>query len=129
MEMIGVGTHIVECVRIARLIERHGEQFLHRVYSLKEIQYCQTCSASLQQFAAHWAAKEAVLKSLGMRRFRGLQWRDIEIQPISAGQFRVRCHGGMKEMVADLGVDKILVSLAHSRNYATAVAVSLRETS
>ena len=40
MEIVGIGTDIVECVRIARMIEHHGELFLTRVYTDREIRYC-----------------------------------------------------------------------------------------
>ena len=40
MEIAGLGTDIIECVRIRRMIEEHGELFLQRVYTEKEIRYC-----------------------------------------------------------------------------------------
>ena len=41
MDIVGIGTDIVECLRIGRMIEQHGELFLTRVYTEREIRYCQ----------------------------------------------------------------------------------------
>ena len=80
MNIIGIGTDIVECLRIAQMIERHGELFITRVYTPHEIQYCQSRKQATQHFAGRWAAKEAVLKALGTGWRRGISWRDVEIR-------------------------------------------------
>ena len=51
MAILGVGTEIVECVRIAKMIETHGEQFLERVYTSDEIEYCILAAQANQHFA------------------------------------------------------------------------------
>ena len=63
--IIGIGTDIIECLRIAQMIERHGELFINRVYTPHEIQYCQSRKFATQHFAGRWAAKEAILKAIG----------------------------------------------------------------
>src|SRR5712664_3931240 len=65
MEILGIGTDIVECLRIGRMIEQHGEIFLTRVYTEREIRYCQERKHAIEHFAGRWAAKEAILKCLG----------------------------------------------------------------
>ena len=82
--IVGLGTDIIEIVRIGEMIERHGELFLGRVYTEKEIAYCQKRSATYQHFAGRWAAKEAALKSLGTGWGKGISWRDVEIVPCTA---------------------------------------------
>lgn len=52
MNILGIGTDITEIVRIGRMIERHGEVFLNRVYTENEIQYCQRRKEYLQHYAA-----------------------------------------------------------------------------
>ena len=42
MNVLGLGTDIIECLRIGRMIERHGELFINRVYTPLEIRYCQS---------------------------------------------------------------------------------------
>ena len=76
--IFSVGTEIVETVRIAKMIETHGEQFLERVYTPDEIEYCVQSADAPQHFATRWAAKEAIMKALRCRR-RGVRWNEIEI--------------------------------------------------
>ncbi len=75
MSIVGIGTDIVECLRIAQMIERHGELFITRVYTPHEIEYCQSRKQGTQHFAGRWAAKEAVLKGLGTGWRRGISSR------------------------------------------------------
>lgn len=127
-EIFGVGTDITECLRIARMIERHGELFIGRVFTPDEIHYCQNRKQTTQHFAGRWAAKEAVLKALGTGWRRGLAWCDIEIRSDSGGRPIVAARGGVKELIEQLGVSEILVSVAHCHTHATATAIAMRKT-
>ncbi len=124
-QIVGIGSDITECLRIARLIERHGELFLHRVFTAEEIRYCQSRSQATQHFTARWAAKEAILKALGATWRAGVAWRDMEVRADSHGRPFVVLSGGVLELAQRMGVVRILVSLAHCRNYATACAVAI----
>jgi holo-[acyl-carrier protein] synthase len=126
MEVVGIGTDIVECLRIRRMIEQHGELFLTRVYTEREIRYCQARKRSTEHFAGRWAAKEAILKCLGTGWRRGLNWTDVEIRNDPSGQPRVRMCGGAKDLAQTLHISDILITLAHCRAYATAYAVAVR---
>ena len=55
MKVLGVGTDITECLRIAQMIERHGELFVGRVYTPLEIEYCRSRRMATQHFAGRWA--------------------------------------------------------------------------
>ena len=68
MEIFGIGTDIIECPRIGKMIEHHGELFLRRVYTEREIRYCQARKHAIEHFAGRWAAKEAILKAMGTGR-------------------------------------------------------------
>jgi holo-[acyl-carrier protein] synthase len=124
-EVIGIGTDITECLRIARMIERHGELFINRVYTTEEIKYCQNRKQATQHFAGRWAAKEAILKALGTGWRRGIAWRDIEIRNEPGGKPVVAVRGGVKDVVEQLGVGEIQVSISHCRSHATALAVAM----
>ena len=88
MNVLGVGTDITECLRIAQMIERHGELFVGRVYTPAEIEYCRSRKQATQHFAGRWAAKEAILKALGTGWRRGISWRDIEVINAPGGRPR-----------------------------------------
>jgi holo-[acyl-carrier protein] synthase len=126
MEIIGIGTDIVECVRIARMIEEHGEMFLMRVYTEQEIRYCQDRKRSTEHFAGLWAAKEAVLKCLGTGWRRGLNWTDLEIRVDGNGVPQMTLHGAVRELADRLGVGTVHLSISHCRAYATAYALAVR---
>src|SRR5258708_4545995 len=86
MNVLGIGTDIIECLRIAHMIERHGELFINRVYTPLEIRYCHSRKQATQHFAGRWAAKEAILKALGTGWRKGISWRDIEIRNDPGGK-------------------------------------------
>ncbi len=125
MQIVGIGTDIIECLRIANMIQRHGEAFLARVYTAREIQYCQARKAAMQHFAGRWAAKEAVLKALGTGWVRGISWRDVEVVTSPGGKPRIELHGGALEVGRRLGVAEVLISISHCRTHATAYALAL----
>jgi holo-[acyl-carrier protein] synthase len=126
-DVIGIGTDITECLRIARMIERHGELFIDRVYTAEEIAYCQNRRQSTQHFTGRWAAKEAILKAIGTGWRRGIAWRDMEIRNDPSGRPVVAIRGGVQEVVEQLGVREILVSISHCHTHATAVAIAVGE--
>jgi holo-[acyl-carrier protein] synthase len=127
MKVLGVGTDITECLRIAQMIERHGELFVTRVYTPLEIDYCRSRRMATQHFAGRWAAKEAVLKAIGTGWRRGISWRDIEIRNSPGGRPQAFLRAGTQEIAARLGIHCVLVSISHCRSHATAFAVALDE--
>ena len=124
-DIVGLGTEITECLRIARLIQRHGEAFLGRVFTPEEIRYCQSRKQSTEYFTGRWAAKKAVLKALGLSWQQGFQWRDIEVGIDSDGQPLVLLHGPVKDLARQMGVRQVLVAMGYSRTHATATAIAL----
>jgi holo-[acyl-carrier protein] synthase len=128
MEILGIGTDIVECLRVGRMIERHGELFLTRVYTEREIRYCHTRKRATEHFAGRWAAKEAVLKCLGTGWRNGLCWTEIEIRNDLAGRPTVHLAGAARDQAQQLHIGQLLISISHCRAYATATAIALRLT-
>jgi len=127
MEILGLGTDITECLRIARMIERHAELFVSRVYTPEEIRYCQNRRQATQHFTGRWAAKQAVLKALGTGWRRGIGWHDVEIRNESEGRPVVVLRGGAKAAADQLGASQVLVAISHCRSHATAFAVAVGE--
>lgn len=121
--VIGIGTDIIECARIAQMIEKHGEVFLTRVFTAREIQYCSTRRAANQHYAGRWAAKEAVLKVLGTGWARGILWTDIEVVNEVSGAPTIRLVNRAADIAAERGIRNVQISISHCRAYATAFAV------
>lgn len=125
MPIVGVGTDIIEVVRIGQMIERHGEVFLNRVYTDEEIRYCQKRKDYTQHYAGRWAAKEAVMKTLGTGFSRGVGWRDIEICSNRSGRPSIVLRGAAREIAEQAGICDILISISHCRSFATATAIAV----
>ncbi len=124
LQILGIGTDIIECLRIAQMIERHGELFINRVYTDHEIEYCSTKKAATQHYAGRWAAKEAVLKALGTGWIRGIAWRDIEVRNTKGGAPTIALRGGAREVFESSGMLSMHISISHCRSHATAYAVA-----
>jgi holo-[acyl-carrier protein] synthase len=125
MTILGIGTDIVECLRIAQMIERHGELFITRVYTPLEIEYCQSRKQATQHFAGRWAAKEAVLKALGTGWRRGISWRDVEVRNARSGSPSITLYGGARDYMEENGIVQVLISISHCRSHATAYSLAL----
>jgi holo-[acyl-carrier protein] synthase len=125
MQIIGIGTDIIECDRIARMLIQHGEHFTNHVYTDEEFRYCSGKKIAEQHFAGRWAAKEAVLKSLGTGWAAGITWTDVEIVIQTGGKPTVRLHRGATKKATELGIAEVLISISHCKAYATATAIAV----
>lgn len=114
---------IVEIERIRRLAGCYGDRFFDRVFHPSEAAYC-TGREKWERMAARFAAKEAVLKAVGtgLRRCR---WRDIEVTRDSLGRPEIRLTGHLAEEARRRGIERVLVTLTHARDYAVAQALAL----
>jgi len=124
--IVGLGTDIVEIIRIGQMIERHGELFLNRIFTDDEVRYCQRRKQSYQHFAGRWAAKEAVMKALGTGFIRGVHWRDVEVVSHKSGRPSIRLRGGARDLAERMEIDEVLITISHCRAYATATAIGVR---
>ena len=123
--VIGLGTDLIEVARIERSVERFGEQFLARVYTSGEIAYCRARNKSAaESFAARFAAKEAGAKALGTGISRGVSWRELEVTRRPGHAPELLLHGRAAEIAAALRVQRLSLSLTHTRGLAMAVVVA-----
>ncbi len=126
MSIYGLGTDIVEVARIAKVIERHGDVFVRRIFTPHEIDYCHGKKRSTEHFAGRWAAKEAIFKALGTGWRGKVQWIDFEIRRDDLGKPIVHVCGTSKDFLMQERIADILISLSHCREYATATAIAVR---
>jgi len=125
--VIGLGTDIIECARIGEMILKHGELFLHRVFTQEEIAYCSSRKTSNQHYAGRWAAKEAALKALGTGWAKGIQWTDIAVSHQLGGKPIITIEGVAAEIAKEQGIAEILLSISHCRHYAVAYCIAVGE--
>jgi holo-[acyl-carrier protein] synthase len=127
MEIVGIGTQVMECTRVRKLIDQHGEAFLKQVYTEREVRFCNEKKQSTEQFTALWAAKEAVFRSLGMTWKRGINWTDVEVVCENGGLQQVVVRGQTRELMTTRGVNQIMLSTAFCREFATATGLALKQ--
>ncbi len=119
--VLGLGIDIIEITRIEKSITKFGDQFLNKVFTKSEIEYCNPKSNKYQHYAARFAAKEAIAKAMSYSGEEGFSWHDIEIYNESNGLPKVKLFNKMKNI---LGNDKqILISMSHSDNYVSCAAI------
>jgi holo-[acyl-carrier protein] synthase len=117
------GIDMVECARLAEMIDKHGRKFLDRVFTPVELDYCLDKKRSIEHLAGRFAAKEAVLKVLGTGWRDGIAWTDIEIRNSPSGQPQVKLVGRCRQIADELGLASILVSISHIGTHAIASAI------
>lgn len=120
------GTDIIEIERIKKSIEdeKIGKAFIERVYTNKEIEYCESKKAQkYQHYAVRFAAKEAAFKALSeqLKDTDSVTWKDFEIVNDLQGRPKLN----LKELYLK-GIEDIDLSLSHCKEYAVAnVIVSI----
>ena len=123
--VLSTGVDIVHVPRVQKALDLYGERFLNRVFTPREVK---ACRGHASEFAARFAAKEAVSKALGvgmriMAR-NGIGFKEAEILPDGNGKPHVHLHGRAAARAEALGLNEWAVSLAHEREYALAFVVA-----
>lgn len=126
MEIAGLGTHVADCLRVRKLIERHAERFLDQVYTPREQAFCRERAHATEYYASVWAGKEAVFRSLGTTWRKGIEWTDVEIVCETPLEPVVVVTGPTRGLMEARGVWNVLVTMAHCRAFATATAIAVR---
>ncbi len=121
--IVGIGIDIEEVERVRQSIERHGERFLARVFTAREIAYVEGTANRYERFTARFAAKEAGMKALGTGWSGGVGWRDVEVVNEESGRPRLELHGRAAEVAESLGATRTHVSLSHTRGMAAAQVI------
>ena len=111
--MSAIGVDITEIDRIEAALGKYGQRFLKRVYTRLEVA---ACRGRVNELAARFAAKEAVMKALGTGA-KGVAWREIEVLPNHRGKPLVYLHGRAAERAEKIGLRGLDISLSHSRDF------------
>ena len=121
--IVGIGLDIAEPERLEQAVARYGQRFLERIFTPKEIAYCERKRNKWERYAARFAAKEAAFKALGTGWRRGVRWRDIEVVRNSSGKPSLRLDGVAREFADKLRVRNIALTITHSGNTALAQVI------
>lgn len=118
---VRTGTDIIEIDRIKESIESTDRKFCERVYTEKEIEYCESKNAQkYQHYAARFAAKEAIFKAISelLGNKYDISWKDIEILNNENGRPYVNILNNQINQIEDIDI-----SISHCKNYAIANVV------
>lgn len=120
------GTDIIEIERIKKSIEdeKMGKAFVERVYTKKEIEYCESKKAQkYQHYAARFAAKEATFKAISdqIKDKYSVTWKDIEITNNHQGRPELNLVGVNLKNIEDIDI-----SISHCKEYAVANVTLLK---
>jgi len=117
----GIGVDQVDLKRVRKLLSKSQSKFEQRCFTQHEITYANRFSDPAKRLGARFAAKEAVMKSLG-KGWRQINWRDIEIT--GGGKPNVNLLGDAKYFAEEFNIKTIHVSMSHEKNQAIAFAIS-----
>jgi holo-[acyl-carrier protein] synthase len=126
VEIAGLGTDLVDIDRFRSVLTR-TPTIVGRLFTDAERGYCEGFKDPAPRFAVRFAAKEAVLKSLGLGLFE-LPIRQIEVVTLPSGEPQVRVHERAAQATADKGVSGFKVSLTHTDHAAHAMVLAIGAT-
>ena len=115
---VNCGTDIIEIDRVKDSIEKLGNPFLDRVFTKKEIDYCESKNKQkYQHYAARFAAKEAAFKALSenIKDKFSVSWKDFEVINDEQGRPKLNVYNVNLDNIEDIDI-----SISHCKNYAVA---------
>jgi holo-[acyl-carrier protein] synthase len=125
--IISTGVDLAEVDRIQAALEdpRIGARFRNRVFTPKEIEYCQKKQrGKYESYAARFAAKEAVMKALGRGWGAQVRWLDIEVARARSGKPEIVLHQRTARLAEELGIRRWSLSITHTKHHGLAVVVA-----
>jgi len=121
--IIGCGIDLVKIERIEKIIKRWGNNFNSRIFTPLERDYCEKKKDNkFQSYAGKFAAKEALLKALGLG-LKEANWKEIDIKNDELGQPIIDASGKLKSIALTKGVSKYFISISHTKEYAIAQVI------
>ncbi|MGY3535315.1 MULTISPECIES: holo-ACP synthase [Bradyrhizobium] len=104
--IIGIGSDLIDITRVAKVIERHGERFLDRIFTdaerAKAMRRANNEKMVVATYAKRFAAKEACSKALGTGIRRGVWWKDMGVVNLPGGRPSMRLTGGALARLQEL---------------------------
>lgn len=123
MTVVGLGTDLVDLDRFRVVIAR-TPSVVDRIFTSSERAYAERRRDPTEPLGARFAAKEAVLKAMGLG-LGAAAFRDIEVVRAESGEPSVRLHGAAAEQARARGIETWMLSLSHTEHVAQAVALAV----
>ena len=118
----GIGIDLIEVERVKKSIEKIAG-FKEKIFTSKEISYCESKSRKFEHFAARFAVKEAFFKAIGTGWRNGLAFCEIEVVNDKLGKPEIQVYGKAGELFRKNKFKRVNVSISHIKEAASAVVV------
>jgi len=129
--IISTGVDLAEVERIQAALEdpRIGRRFRDRVFTEKEIAYCEKkkLRGKYESYAGRFAAKEAVMKALGRGWGAQVRWLDIEVARSRSGKPDIVLHDKTAKLAEELGIRRWALSITHTKDHGLAFVIAQDE--
>ena len=122
----GIGIDVVDIKRFEKAVQKHGERFLGRIFTQKELDHAGEKKSFYMHMAGKFAAKEAVKKALPDGARIGLSWTDIEILNDGDGKPYTVLHGEAKKLMEENDLAQVLVSISHTNDVAVSNGMAVK---
>jgi holo-[acyl-carrier protein] synthase len=120
--MIGLGIDIIDNRRIKKTMDRFGNKFIEKCFSINEIYKSDQRKNIVNYFAKRYAAQEACAKALGIGLAKKINWKDIEIMNDINGKPYINLYNNALNRLKQMSKKKcnIFLSLSDEKNYSIA---------
>jgi holo-[acyl-carrier protein] synthase len=123
MIISGIGIDIIEVRRVEKAVKQRGESFVNKVFTAREQEYAGNKKFRYMHLAGRFAAKEAIKKALPDGKEIGFNWHEIEILNSEDGKPYVVMHGRAGKIMKKFNLSRVLISISHTEELATANAM------
>jgi holo-[acyl-carrier protein] synthase len=124
--IIGLGIDVSRIERVEQFIERYGQRFIGKIctpHEALEMERFSHPKTAAEHLAGRVAAKEAASKALGTGWRQGVHWKCFEVVHERSGRPTLRAHGRAAELMSQMGVRGVSVSITHDAGVAAAVVI------
>jgi holo-[acyl-carrier protein] synthase len=125
--ILGLGSDLVDIRRIEKVLERHGDRFIQRIFTPVEVEKAERRATRIDTYAKRFAAKEACSKALGTGFRKGVFFRDLGVVNLPSGRPTMKLTGGALKRLKDLTPEgyeaRIDVSLTDEYPLAQAIVI------
>jgi len=121
--ILGLGIDIVNVDRLKKSYENFGERFLKKIFTDKEIDYCERFQKKFESYAGKFSVKEAFMKAIGKGIKQGVWFNNIEVLNYETQQPYVNLYGNAKLFFEEINGSNIFVSITHTSNVGAAVVI------
>ncbi len=124
MTPLRIGIDLVSAESVRESVRAHGERYLSRVFSERELADCTAATVDERRLAERLAVKEATFKTLEVGPHDPTVWTEVEVHRASAGTVEVSLTGSAAELAKIAGITRFAASLAYGRDSAAAVVIA-----